>query len=323
MAPAALGVLPRPRPHRAPALRRVSRARRRGPCPRPRAAGARARRQGARRRALAGVLSRVGPTAASRDPGRRSQGRNSTFTVPSSFCGRSCTPEERPPAAGGGWRSPPRRAVGVVAHERQDVVDPTAHVRLAHAQLHLLVEQHQHRQWIGRAPYTPDDGDVPPRRTMSMAVRRAASRSMPAPSSSAWPATGSGSSPSDSCGHLADRATPWASMPTASITASGAAPVGALPDDGGEVVDGSQQIDRCRRRGPWPGRVARAPASTPITCGAAVQRDPGRHVADGPGPRTSRRPPPSGPRRTRRPARRWAARRRGTRSGRRAGPRGP
>ena len=76
---------------------------------------------------------------------------------------------------------------------------------------------------------------MPPRRTASMAVYSAASRSMPA-FFIIGSAIMSGSIPANFC-------TPWAtgepcaSMPTASMTESGAAAVGELADDAADTAE--------------------------------------------------------------------------------------
>jgi hypothetical protein len=49
----------------------------------------------------------------------------------------------------------------VVGQQRQDVVDPALHVRLPHPQLDLLVEQLDHRQWVGGAAVDARQRDRP------------------------------------------------------------------------------------------------------------------------------------------------------------------
>ena len=100
--------------------------------------------------------------------------------------------------------------------------DPAVHVRLPHPQLHLLVEQLQHRHRVGHPPVHAAERD---RAAAADDVdRRVEGVELVEPAvCMSFLASASGSSPTNLCA-AAPTGEPCASMPTASITASGPRP---------------------------------------------------------------------------------------------------
>ena len=132
-----------------------------------------------------------------------------------------------------------------------------------------------------------------------------------------------GAGPTNFCTPLAT-GEPCASMPTASMTASGPAAVGELADERPDAAELLGLVEvrprlapcastRASRSGTRSTEITRSPACTPIRAAMSPI---------GPAPSTSR-VPPSGTSAYFRPAKRSAARRRGTGTGRPRGPRAP
>ena len=105
----------------------------------------------------------------------------------------------------------------------QQVVDPAAHVGLAHAQVHLLVEQRQHGQRVGHPAV---DADRPRwcRHGGRARWRSAARRADRCRRGTSASRRGGRGSARPSCGPASASGDPCASMPTASITASAPRP---------------------------------------------------------------------------------------------------
>ena len=120
---------------------------------------------------------------------------------------------------------------------------------------------------------------MPPRRTRVDRRRSRAESRSTAAFSVALAASASGSRPVDLLGQLGDRAAPWASMPTASITPSGPRPSVSSRTIVGDVRRARRSRSPRRRcGGPSPAARARGRRRSPSRRPGAG--DPGAHLPD-------------------------------------------